>query len=206
MTIRYPLDFPNDVCFSQINIQLKNSSSKNTSPFSLEEQVYDFGSEIWEISGSLPLLKKEVGEKYASFILSLRGQVGTFLLPISGSYQPRGSWLGTPVVDGASQTGDELNIKGLTPNQTEVAKAGDFISIGSGVGTRLYKIIADANSNADGEMTVTIVPRLRTSPSDLATVNVNNAKGIFRLTEQTASYSVSLGKRYNISFNCREAL
>jgi hypothetical protein len=206
MTITYPLTFPSDVSFSQIDVQLRNSSSKSTSPFSLEEQVYDFGGEVWEISGVLPPMKRELAEIYNSFLLSLRGQVGTFLMPIAGAYTPRGSWGGTPVVNGGSQTGDELDITGLPTSQTGVAKAGDFISLGTGTATRLYKIVADADSDGSGDMTVTIVPRLRTSPANGAAVSVTSANGVFRLTEQTALYSANADGFYNITFSCREAL
>lgn len=205
MTITYPLTFPSDVAFSSIDISLRNSSAKNTSPFTYEEQVYDYGGAVWEISGSLPPMERDQAEVYTSFLMSLRGQVGTFLMSIAGAYQPRGTWAGTPVVDGAGQTGDQLNIRGLTPNQTGAAKAGDFISIGTGNATRLYKVLADADADANGDMTVTIAPRLRTSPVDGATINVTSAKGVFRLTDQAASYQVN-PNYYSMQFSCREAL
>lgn len=205
MTITYPLTFPSDISFSNLTVTLRNSSAKNTSPFSLEEQIYDYGGEVWEISGSLPPMSRAQAEVYNSFLLSLRGQVGTFLMPIAGAETAQGLWGGTPVVDGGSQTGSSLAIRGLTPNQTGCAKAGDFISIGTGNNTRLYKVVADANSDGSGNMTVTIVPRLRTSPADGAAITVSSAKGVFRLTGQTASYS-AVPDYYSMSFECREAL
>lgn len=206
MTITYPLTFPSDLHFTEMTVTLRNSSAKNTSPFSLEEQVYDFGGEVWEVSGSMPPMNRLQAEKYNSFLMSLRGQVGTFLMPIAGAETPNGLWGGTPLVNGGSQTGDELDIKGLPISQTNTAKAGDFISLGTGVNTRLYKVLADANSDGSGNMTVTIAPRLRTSPSDNDPVTVTSAKGVFRLKEQTASYEASASNLYGLSFECREAL
>lgn len=206
MSITYPLTFPDDITLNEIQVTLRNSSAKNTSPFSLEEQVYDFGGEVWEISGSLPPMDRVLAEKYNSFILSLRGQVGTFLMPIAGAKTPLGAWSGTPLVNGNSQTGDELDIKGLTPSQTDIIKAGDFISLGTGTNTRLHKVVANADSDGSGNATVTIVPRLRTSPTDGDTVTINSAMGVFRLTGQTAQYSANPSSLYSLSFECREAL
>lgn len=206
MTITYPLTFPDDFAFSDIQVTLRNSSAKNTSPFTLEEQVYDYRGEVWEISGSLPPMNREKAEIYNSFLLSLRGQVGTFLMPIAGAYVPLGAWGGTPVVDGASQTGDTLDIRGLPNSITNVAKAGDFISLGSGVNTRLHKVVVNADSNASGEATLTIVPRLRVSPADGDAISVSSAKGVFRLVGQTSSYTANSNQFYNIQFECREAI
>lgn len=206
MTITYPLTFPSDLTFTDMQVTLRNSSAANTSPFSLEQQVYDFRGEVWEISGSLPPMNREQAEVYTSFILSLRGQVGTFLMPIAGAKAPLGSWGGTPVVDGASQTGDELDIRGLPSSITGVAKAGDFISLGTGADTHLHKVVFDADSDGSGNATLTIVPRLRESPSDGDSVTVSGAMGVFRLTGQTASYGANANSLYSLSFECREAI
>ena len=93
---------------------------------------------------------------------------------------PRGSASsapGTPVVNGASQTGDTLSIDGLPASATGYLKAGDYIQLGSGTGAQLYKVLDDVDSNASGEADLTIWPDLRSSPADDATVVVSNAKG-----------------------------
>lgn len=206
MSITYPLSFPSVLTIEDFEIRIKTSAAANISPFSLSQQIYDFGGEIWEFSGSMPTMVRENAAIYSSFLMSLRGIVGTFLMPIPDSKNPLGSWGGTPVVDGASQTGDELAIRGLPTSQTGCAKAGDFISLGSGSNTRLYRVVEDADSNGSGEMTVTIVPRLRSSPADGDAVTYQNAKGLFRLDDVTAAYAASPKKLYNMKISCREAL
>ncbi len=206
MTITYPLSFPDGITFNDIEIQLAHSSESTTSPFTLETQVYDYRGEVWSMSGSMPPMNRERAEIYTSFLMSLRGQVGTFLIPVAGSETAQGSWGGSPVVDGNSQAGDELNIRGLPVSQTGVAKAGDFISLGTGEATRLHKVVSDADSDASGNMTVTVVPRLRASPIDGDIVTYNNAMGLFRLTGKSTSYSNSVEGLYSMTFEFQEAI
>lgn len=206
MSITYPLSFPSTLTIEEFEIRIRTSAAQNISPFSLSQQVYDFGGEIWEFSGSMPTMVRENAAIYSSFLMSLRGIVGTFLMPIPDSKNPLGSWGGTPVVDGGSQTGDTLAIRGLPLSQTGCAKAGDFIQIGTGNNTRLYRVVEDADSDGSGDMTVTIVPRLRESPADGETVVYQNAQGRFRLDERTAAYAASPSKLYNMKITCREAL
>jgi len=206
MSITYPLTFPDVLTIEGFEINLRTSSAKNTSPFSLEEQVYDFGGEAWEFSGAMPTMVRENAAIYTSFIMSLRGQVGTFLMPIPDSKVPLGSWGGTPVVDGGSQTGNELTLRDLPLSQTGCAKAGDYISLGSGAQTRLHRVVADADSDGSGNMTVTIVPRLREAPVDGATLTFSSAMGLFRQNEQVSGYGASPSSLYDMQLSCREAL
>ena len=206
MTIVYPLTFPSQLTIEDFQIDINTAAAANTSPFSLSQQVYDFGGEIWQFTGSMPTMVRENSAIYSSFLMSLRGIVGTFLMPIPDSKNPLGSWGGTPVVNGAGQTGDTLAISGLPASQVGCAKAGDFIQLGTGNSTRLHRVVADADSDGSGNMTVTIVPRLRESPADGATVIYQNAHGRFRLDERTAGYAASPKKLYNMQISCREAL
>jgi hypothetical protein len=206
MSITYPLDFPDVLTIENFEIGLRTSSAKTVSPFSLAEQVFDFGGQVWELKGAMPPMTRENAAVYSSFVMSLRGQVGTFLMPIPDSKNPLGSWGGTPVVSGGGQTGDELVLSGLPASQTGVAKAGDYISLGSGNNTRLHRVVEDADSDGSGNMTVTIVPRLRVSPNDLDAVTYQNAKGVFRMVERMNSYGGSPSSLYDMKIACREAL
>ena len=206
MTITYPLTFPEGVTFNDHTLEIYTAATKNTSPFTLKTQTYDLGAERWQFSGALHrVTTRDVAEKYTSFKFALRGIVGTFLMSVPDGKTPRGSWLGTPVVDGGSQVGDTLNLKGFTPDETNVIREGDYLSLGTGSATRLYKALFDADSNGSGEVSVSIVPRLRESPGDNDTVTYENAMGIFRLSEPKSGYRAK-PKDYTISFECEEAL
>lgn len=111
-----------------------------------------------------------------------------------------------PLVNGASQTGGSLNIDGLSPNQTSVLFPGDYLQIGSGSSTQLYKVLTTTTTNASGQATVDIWPNLRTSPADNAAITLINTKGRFRLKDNISQWSINEISSYGITFDCVEAL
>ena len=83
---------------------------------------------------------------------------------------PRGSVAGAPVVNGASQTGLTLAVRGFTAHAPLVLRSGDWIQVqaldgGGNLRTRLYKNLLDVNADESGDATLNIFPRLRESPA-----------------------------------------
>lgn len=204
MAISYPLSFPSALTVSSISIAPRNAVERSESPFTFEEQIYDLGGEMITISGTMPLMTREQAEAYVSFLFKLKGRRGTFLFPIPNS-TPRGVATGTPLVDGAGQTGNSLNIKGMTVSTTNIFKAGDWLNLGTGSSTRLHKILDDANSDGAGKVTVNIWPSLRSSPADGAAITITNCKALLRLANDEG-YSIDTNKMYFMQFSAMEAL
>lgn len=98
-----------------------------------------------------------------AFVEQQRGQYGQFLLEFP-TLSALGSWLGSPVVNGSGQTGYTLSLRGFTPAQTGVAKAGDLIRIGTD--PKVYRAASDADSDANGLSMLTLTQALMTSPVD----------------------------------------
>jgi len=82
---------------------------------------------------------------------------------------PLGSAGGTPLVNGASQTGSSLVTDGWTVSTT-VLKAGDIISIGTN-GSKVYRVTSDVTSDVSGNATINIFPDLISSPANNANIN-----------------------------------
>jgi hypothetical protein len=99
-----------------------------------------------------------------------------------------------------------LNIDGLPASATGYLKAGDYIQLGTGATSRLYKVLEDVNSNGSGQATLNLWPDLRSSPANDATVVVSNAKGLFRLAQNDASWTIGNDGFYSITFSAVEAL
>lgn len=202
----YPLDFPTSLTVNSLRITPMNAVARSMSKFSFSEQVYDFGGEAWGIEGSMPLMEKSTADAYMSFILKLKGRRGTFLFPLPTTISSAsGAWGGTPLVDGGSQTGNTLDIKGLPINTTGVAKDGDYINLGTGSNTRLYRVLEDADSDGSGNATITIWPALRTSPADNDAVIYQNVKVLLRLNDDVP-IDIDVNKHYFIAFKAMEAL
>ena len=120
-----------------------------------------------------------------SFIEQQRGQFGNFLMTLPGYDTPLGSWVGTPVVAGAGQTGYTLNLSGFTASQTGVAKAGDLIRIGS-TDLKVYRIASNANSNGSGLATITLTQALMASPSAGAAITSTGVQFTFACASDIA--------------------
>ena len=136
----------------------------------------------------------------------MNGLYGTFLLGDLANTEPRGVGTGTPLVNGASQTGDELITDGWTPDTTGILKAGDWIQLGSGSASRLYKVLDDVESDVSGNATINIFPSLRSSPSDDDALTTSSAKGQWRLSSNETNYSIDQMSIYGITFACIEAI
>ncbi|EBA3774827.1 hypothetical protein AUR71_25765, partial [Salmonella enterica] len=85
---------------------------------------------------------------------------------------------GSPVVNGANQTGTELQMSGWTPGVV-VLERGDYITVND----ELKMVTADVTSTSTGTATVTFAPMLRWSPPDGAAIEVAKPYGIFKLKD-----------------------
>jgi hypothetical protein len=209
MAETYPLTFPTQTGVAAVEFTATDVVSVSQSPFTFSQQVVRHAGARWSATISIPPVKRSDSEYWNSFLLRLRGQFGTFLLGDPNGATPRGSAAsaaGTPVVNGASQTGNELNIDGLPTSATGYLLAGDYIQLGSAASARLYKVLEDVDSNGSGEATLNLWPDLRSSPADGATVVVSNAKGVFRLSNNEAVWTINNAGFYSISFAAVEAL
>lgn len=208
MAITYPLAFPT-TGVANVRLMARNVVGTTMSPFNLKQQIVKHQGARWEADITLPPQKRAEAEVWISFFMKLYGPYGTFLMGDPNAATPRGSAssaAGTPVVNGASQTGDTLNIDGLPASATGYLKAGDYIQLGTGTDTRFYKVLDDVDSNASGEATLTIWPDLRSSPTDGAGVTVSNARGLFRLGTSTTDWNIDAAGLYSMTFGVFEAI
>ena len=100
----------------------------------------------------------------------LQGRAGRIAVPTFGNLRPRGPAAGTPLVNGAGQTGTTLAIDGATASTTGWLLQGDLVQVGS----YTYLVTQDVTTSAGGAATLNIFPTLRSAPSDNASVTVRN--------------------------------
>lgn len=203
MAISYPISLPSAFAVARIVVRQNNTVGKSVSPFSAESQTYVHQGQWWEAEIQLPPMQRDDAEDVLGAFLSLRGAEGTMLLPAPNP-AIRGAGGGTPVVDGAGQTGLELAVRGGPLSATNWLKAGDWIQLGSGSSTRLHKVLVAASTDGTGDCTLDIWPRLRSSPADGATITLANCKGVFELSSNAQEYTIEAGMKYGYAFACRE--
>jgi hypothetical protein len=207
LSITFPLALPSSPPgFRTFDMLGRSVVGMARSPFTGSQQLYEFPGEWWELQASLPPMTRANAERWIAFLLSLRGRSGTFLAGDPLGKTPQGVATGTPLVNGANQTGKSLTLKGFTISITGILKAGDYIQIGTGLTQRLYKCLKDVNSDGGGNAVLDIWPRLRESPADNAAVTTASTAGLFRLgTNDSAHWTVDVAQKYGLGLTAVEA-
>ena len=127
MSISFPLSMPTNVGSVKTNLTQDSTIGIARSPFTKQQQVFQWPGEGWMLDVSLPPMKRAAAEKWWSFLVSLRGQLGTFYAGDDQATTPQGVATGTPVVNGAQGSmSPTLATKGWTHNVTGILLAGDY--------------------------------------------------------------------------------
>lgn len=201
------LSLPSSSCIASVVMTLTRAVGVTQSPFTFEEQSYRWPGEMWSMEFALPpIVNRAVAAEWKSFALKLEGQYGRFLMGDPSARLPAGSGAGTPLVNGINQTGNTLVTDGWTPNQQGALLPGDYIQLGTGASSKLHMVTNTVNSDGAGNATLEFVPALRTSPADNAPIVISDAKGVFKLTNNSFSWQVSPGGIYRISFSAQEVV
>ena len=172
------------------------------SPFTGQQQVYDWQASYLKASVSMPPLTHAQAQQWIAFLMSLRGKSNVFQFGDPLAVSPQGLAAGVPVVDGAGQTGYTLNLRGWTLSTAGLLLPGDWIQ----VGYRIYRTLSCPASDGSGKLALSIWPQIRESPNDGATVILNNTVGLWCLAESSRKWSISASRTYGMQFNIREAL
>ena len=182
--------------------RLVTATSLAASPFTGSAQVQDWGGEWWEYQIEMAQTQGRDGRRLAAFFAQLGGARGRFLFRDPAIVQTPGT--GDPIVDGAGQSGNMLATRGWAPDVPALL-AGDFLSLGADSATRLYQLTADATADATGRATLNLVPRLRASPADGASLEIAAPAVLLRLAAPVPA-RIGRADSYRFSFTAREAL
>jgi hypothetical protein len=204
MAFSYPLTLPGQL--ASITITPTSRVGVSPSPFTGQQQIYAHQGKFWRLSASTPTLDRAEAAAWIAWFQKLNGPEGTFLIGDPAQAAPRGSALGAPVVDGASQTGLTLDTRGWTANESGVLLAGDYIQLGTGSSARLHTNLTDVDADASGLATLDIWPQLRESPSDGAPITLTDTVGQFRLAQTQSPWTWRPPTLTEIEFEAVEAI
>lgn len=181
MAITYPLTMPTIRIHSMRLIRtVAEKRRRSPDTFTTEVQVRDGQILMFEVV--LNRMRPDHADIWAAFFDQLNGSEGTFLTYPYQRPQPKGAATGTPLVNGADQQGKILLTNGWTPEVSGILKQGDYISLGTGTATRLYRIAKDADSDLAGAAELDIWPSLRETPADNDAITTDHPMGIFRMS------------------------
>ena len=122
MAITYPLTLPTATGIRNIAFRARNAVAYNFSPFTFQGQAQAYSGQMWEADITLPPIKdRSDAEVWNAFILSLRGQLGTFTMGDPNGATARGTAstsAGSPVI--SSQIGSTIFVTGAPAFQQDI--------------------------------------------------------------------------------------
>ena len=202
MAISYPLTMPDDDwTAAKVGAQFNNLQTPSISNV---VQTVSKPGDLLILEFSLPRKSRASAAEWQAWGMSLRGSFGSFYGYDRTAKTARGVATGTPLVNGADQTGYELVTDGWTTSQTGILLAGDWIEVNG----LLRMVVADADSDVSGNATLDISPGLwpGQSPADNAAITVSNPKGKFRLVGDMISWDIDLIENGMMKFQAIEDL
>jgi len=194
MAISYPLSLPTHTGVAEIELRTKNAVAYSQSPFTFAGQAHAYSGQTWLADVSLPPMQRADAEQWVAWLVSLRGQFGTFLLGDPLNTSPRGTASSATIT---GLTGDSS----VSVTMTGTLLAGDYIQLGSAGTATLHKVLQDQS----GSGTLEVWPAIRSDHSS-ASANLSSAQGRFRLSTNEQSWSINNASIYGISFSAMEAI
>ena len=134
--------------------------------------VREIGFHQWAFSLDLSRMVADDWRVLLAFVHAQRGMTGSFQIVHPALATPRGVLGGTPVVNGAGQSGSSLAISGCAASTVGWMKAGDVFTLAGN--DKVYMLTADANTNASGQVTLNFEPQLIVSPAGGEALTVSN--------------------------------
>lgn len=197
------LAFPTGIVPQTTMFKSVANTKLHTSPLNGYIQALYLPGTRWAATYTFPPMDGENAAILKAFLMSLEGSAGRFYGKDFSYAGARGVATGTPLVNGASQTGGTLITDGWTAGQTGILKKGDYFTVNN----ELKMMTADVNSDGSGNATLQFKPNLRSSPNDNASIEVSAPTCVMMLTDNDQTqWEAEPPYIHSITINAVEAL
>lgn len=157
-----------------IELSLVSNTKTFVSPLSGSTQTASRTGTRWHLTMDFVNLTATNRRLMKAFLAKLDGKTHRFTAhDHSSSYA--GTAVGSPLVKGASQTGNSIDTDGWTSGDT-ILEGDQF-----GLDGELKMCTSDAVADGGGNMTISFVPEIHSSPADNSSVVITDPTGIFML-------------------------
>ena len=191
------LTMPSTPGFRASRFGLMANTQTFRSPLDGTVQTLELTGARWRANYELPPMKRVQAAAWTAFLTELLGSAGRFFGFDPDARSPRGSGLGSPLVNGAGQTGKSLIVDGWSELETGLLLPGDYFEVGG----ELKMATAPAVSDSSGEATLAFTPPLRASPADGAALTLVDPKVTMMLADdEQAFWDADRASLYGISF------
>lgn len=194
MAISYPLTFLTHTGVRSIELRAVNAVAYSSSPFTFAGQAIAYPGQQWMADITLTAMRRSDAERWVAWLVSLRGQFGTFLMGDPNAASPQGTSTSATITGSA---GDST----VSVSMTGSLLTGDYIQLGSGSDATLHKVLVDKTGSGNLE----IWPALRKDRSAVS-ATLTSPKGLFRLASNEQAWSINEAEIYGITFSAMEAV
>lgn len=185
-----PIDHPTFPGFVNRTFTGISAVARQESPFTGQETVYEWSAQVTSVGLSLPSMEPSVAVRWDAFFKRINNSGDTFWV-YAPDYLCNGHNIGNPVLDGASQNGNTINVRGCLANMFEAFGAGKFIEVCG----RLHVVSDDVDTDSNGRAVVPIWPAVQMlNLPDGTIVQFERPRGEFRLASSEVSFTYGLSK------------
>jgi hypothetical protein len=167
----------------------------------VNQRVARLGSRFG-IDVTYPAMRQEDALNFLGVMMLSELNPVSIVLPQRG-FNPGAS--GTPLVNGAGQSGSSLAMRGLVAGYTFLA--GQLFDFFGSDGRRYVQMVTQGiSANGSGNVTVQIAPIMRNSPNDGGVIEITNPtlEGFISLASRKLSWDIQLVRRVGIKLSIVE--
>lgn len=169
------ITFPTIAAPREVSCDIMNFVHADNSGDSLVGQSVEVLGAPWVLSATWAQFNPTDKDLIVAYLDQVRGVLNRTYLGDFRRPRPKGTVGTSALVNGANQTGLQLDIDNL-PAGAALA-IGDYFSIGD----RYYRSTLRTVANGSGQMTVQFVPPILNPHADNAVINFDKPKTLFRL-------------------------
>ena len=195
--------FPSSPAFNSLEVNSIQPTFVSRT-ISGRRQARQIAGQYFSMTATFPPMTRAQFAPIDAFVMKQRGQFETFTLVLPVLSTGLGSPAGTPLVNGASQTGRSIITDGWT-NNIQIFKAGDYLKFANH--GKVYKVIADVSSHETlGTATIDIEPALVTSPVNDSAITHTNVPFLVSLTSGVQKFATGTSGLFSYEVDFAEAL
>ena len=194
--------FPTSPAFNSLNVKSVQNTFVSRA-LSGRRQARQLGGQFWKMTATFPPMTRAQFAPIYAFVVKQRGRYESFTIVPAVISTGQGSPAGTPLVNGASQTGRSLVTDGWNAS-IAIFKAGDFLKIAGN--DKCYMVMTDVSSDGSGDATITIEPALVASPADDAAITHSSVSFTVALTSGIQEFSTGTSGLFSYELDFEEVL
>ena len=196
--------FPSSPAFNSLNVQSIQPTFVSRT-ISGRRQARQIAGQFFSMTATFPPMTRAQFQPIDAFIMKQRGQYETFTLVLPVLSTGLGSPAGTPLVNGASQTGRSIITDGWsTADTVAIFKAGDYLKFANH--DKVYTVTADAEVDSSGDSTISIEPALITSPADNSAITHTSVPFTVALTTGVQEFATGTSGLFSYEVDFAEVL